>query len=147
MEGSPSEYFEASKEDQRKYINQLLALVRRYSERPEFSDDERLRWSQARYAAAIVARSAGHMNIETFDVEFGYYTSWIAWAVGGVSFTAESPPSCVQDRNDFAPQKEGTSQSTEIKSIGERVRELQELNRKRLYEHKTPDTEPKNSKQ
>lgn len=31
MEGSPSDYFEASKDEQRKYINRLLALVRKYS--------------------------------------------------------------------------------------------------------------------
>ncbi|MBE7423205.1 MAG: hypothetical protein HS110_12380 [Zoogloeaceae bacterium] len=55
MEDGPGEFFKASKDDQRKYINQLLALVRRYSERSESSDDERLRWSKARFSAAIFA--------------------------------------------------------------------------------------------
>ena len=53
MANSPGDFFEASKDDQRKYLNQLLALVRRYSERPESSDDERLRWAKARFAASI----------------------------------------------------------------------------------------------
>lgn len=87
MEGSASDFFEAPKEDQRKYINQLLALVRRFSERAESTDDERLRWAKARMATAVVARVTGNMDLATFDAEAGYHAGWIAWAVGGVSFT------------------------------------------------------------
>lgn len=83
MEGSPGDFFEASKDDQHKYINQLLALVRRFSEREESSEDEGLRWSKARFAAAMVARTTGHMDTETFKAESSYHAAWLALAVGG----------------------------------------------------------------
>lgn len=135
MEGSPSDYFEASKDDQHKYINQLLALVRRFSEREESSEDERLRWSKARFAAAIVARATGHMDTAIFEAEQGYHAAWFAWAVGGVLCPQGSQLVRLPDIKESEPQKQDdTKPSGETKPTPERVREIQEYNRQRLLE-------------
>lgn len=134
MEGSPGDFFEASKEDQRKYINQLLALVRRFSEREESTEDERLRWAKARFAAAILARATGYMDTATFEAEQDYHAAWLAWAVGGVLCPPESQLVRVPDIKEPEPQKQDAKPISETKPTPERVRELQEYNRQRLLE-------------
>ncbi len=136
MEGSPSDHFKASKDDQHKYINQLLALVRRFSEREESSEDERLRWSKARFAAAIVARATGHMDTATFEAEQGYHAAWFAWAVGGVLCT---PESCQADTPDCPESGQETPRpmlpgETTLNPTPEQVRKAQEYARQRLLE-------------
>jgi hypothetical protein len=144
MKGSPGDFFEASKDDQRKYINQLLAFVRRYSERSESSDDERLRWSKARFAAAMVARATGHMDTETFNAEAGHNAAWLAWAIGGVLCPPESLLVSALGDKEPSPEKRDLKPSTEttLKRSPEQVRKAQEHARKRLLETSIGLSEP-----
>lgn len=144
MEDSSNEFFEASKDDQRKYLNQLPALVRRYSERPESSDNERLRWSKARFAAAIVARTTGHMDTETFRAEARFNAAWLARAIGGVLCP---PESCLVDAPDCqasGPETPKPKQSgeTALKPTPDQVRKAQEHARQRLHEPPIVQDEP-----
>jgi hypothetical protein len=136
MEDSPGNFFEASKDDQRKYINQLLALVRRFSERPESSNDERLRWSKARFAAAILARATGHMDTATFEAEQGYHAAWIAWAVQGVLCPPEYhlPGVPAHQEPDAGKQQPKPSGEAALKPTPEQVRRAQEYAKQRLLE-------------
>ena len=134
MESSPGDFFEASKDDKHKYINQLLALVRRFSEREESSEDERLRWAKARFAVAIVARATGHMDTATFEAEQGYHAAWLAWAVGGILCPQGSQLVRLPDIKEPEPQKQDAQPIGETKPTPERVREIQEYNRQRLLE-------------
>lgn len=143
MESGPNDFFEASKEDQRKYMNQLLALVRRFSEREESTEDERLRWAKARIAAAILARATGHMDTATFEAEQGYHAAWIAWAVKGVLCPPESYLPGVPVRQDPDPKKQETKPSSAIKPTPEQVRDAQEHAKKRLLEPPIWDEAPK----
>lgn len=140
MESGPNDFFEAPKEDQRKYMNQLLALVRRFSEREESTDDERLRWAKARFAAAVLARATGHMDTATLEAEQGYHAAWIAWAVKGVLCPPESHLPGVLDSKEPGPKKQEAKPTSTLKPTPEQVREVQEHAKKRLLE--PPDWEP-----
>lgn len=143
MESGPNDFFEASKEDQRKYMNQLLALVRRFSEREESTEDERLRWAKARFAAAILARATGHMDTATLEAEQGYHAAWIAWAVKGVLCPPGSHLPGVPGRKEPDPKKQETKPSSAIKPTPEQVREVQEHAKKRLLEPPVWEAVPK----
>jgi len=144
MANSPGDFFEASKDDQRKYLNQLLALVRRYSERPESSDDERLRWAKARFAAAMFARAAGYMDTETFKAESRLNAAWLAWAIGGVLCPPESCLVGAPERKEPDQEKQNPKPSSEttLKPTPEQVRKAQEYARQRLLEPPIGQNEP-----
>ena len=88
------EFLEAPKEELNKKIQELLDMVRRYAllaEQPVKYEDNLLRWKNVQWKAAILARNAGIMNLETYRREIWQKSETLAWAMGGVAFS-EDPP-------------------------------------------------------
>jgi len=71
-------YFKGSKAVQRESVERLMAMIYRFSELPDNTENQYLRWLQVRFQAALAARLLGIMDIETFDRECGRHTGWIA---------------------------------------------------------------------
>lgn len=138
------DYFEAPEAGQAKYMEQLLKLVRRYSERSESSEDERLRWSKARFAAAMIARATGHMDTDTFRAEARLNAAWLAWAVGGVLCPPESQLINPPEGNQATPEGQNPNPpgATSARPSAEQIRKAQEYARQRTLETSARENDP-----
>jgi hypothetical protein len=85
MSDPNDKFYEAPKEFQRECIERLWEVVNQFCNSPNVSDEELFRLKQVRFKVAIVARTSGIMDLDTFQDEASAFTALIAGAMGGIA--------------------------------------------------------------